>query len=88
MEGSRACLPVLLMYDGVDEWVVNGRCFRYNSWDSFGVRRQDVGMPGLEQTAIINVIKPSTDVSYRHTHTHTHIHKHKHTHCKMLCVVM
>ena len=56
MEGSRACLPVLLMYDGVDEWVVNGRCFRYNSWDSFGVRRQDVGMPGLEQTAIINVI--------------------------------
>ena len=65
------CLPVLLMYDGVDEWVVNGRCFRYNSWDSFGVRRQDVGMPGLEQTGIINMIKHSTDVSYRHTHTNT-----------------
>lgn len=38
-------LPVFVVYDGIDERVVDGGGFCYDCRDSLGVRRQNVGMP-------------------------------------------
>lgn len=39
-------LPVFVVYDSVDERIVDGGGFGYDCRDGFGVRRQDVGMSG------------------------------------------
>lgn len=41
--------PVLVVDDGVDERVVDGRGFCYDCRDSLGVRRQDVGVPEMRR---------------------------------------
>lgn len=36
--------PVLVVYDGVDERIVDGGSLCYDGWDGLGVWRQDVGV--------------------------------------------
>lgn len=38
-------VPVFVVYDGIDERVVDGGGFCYDCGDSFGIWRKDVGMP-------------------------------------------
>lgn len=38
-------LPVFVVYDSIDEGIVDGGGFCYDCRDSLGVWRQDVGMP-------------------------------------------
>lgn len=38
--------PVFVVYDGINERVVDGRGLRYDGRDGLRVRRQDVGVPG------------------------------------------
>lgn len=43
---SCTLLPVFVVYDGINEWVVDGRGLCYDCWHGLRVRGQDVSVPG------------------------------------------